>query len=65
MQSIETMNLQRALHLRDTFATRLLEKGVTPKTVSDLLGHATVQITLAVYSHVMPQVKSDAVYLLD
>lgn len=51
--------------MRHTFATRLLEKGVNPKTVSDLLGHASVQITLDVYSHVMPQVKSDAVNLLD
>ena len=51
--------------LRHTFATRLLEKGVNPKTVSDLLGHASVQITLDVYSHIMPQVKSDAVKLLD
>ena len=51
--------------LRHTFATRLLEKGVNPKVVSDLLGHASVQITLDVYSHVMPKVKSDAVNLLD
>ena len=51
--------------LRHTFATRLLEKGVNPKTVSVLLGHASVQITLDVYSHVMPQVKTDAVNLLD
>jgi site-specific recombinase XerD len=51
--------------LRHTFATRLLEKGVNPKTVSDLLGHASIQITLDVYSHVMPQVKCDAVNLLD
>lgn len=51
--------------LRHSFATRLLERGVNPKTVSDLLGHASVQITLDVYSHVMPQVKNDAVKLLD
>ncbi|MCL2840291.1 MAG: site-specific integrase [Defluviitaleaceae bacterium] len=51
--------------LRHTFATRLLEKGVNPKVVSDLLGHASVQITLDVYSHVMPNIKSDAVNLLD
>jgi integrase len=51
--------------LRHTFATRLLEKGVNPKVASDLLGHASVQITLDVYSHVMPNVKFDAVNLLD
>ncbi|MCL2854870.1 MAG: site-specific integrase [Defluviitaleaceae bacterium] len=51
--------------LRHTFATRLLEKGVNPKVVSDLLGHASIQITLNIYSHVMPNIKTDAVNLLD
>ena len=50
---------------RHTFATRLLEKNVNPKVVSDLLGHASVQITLDVYSHALPSIKSDAVNLLD
>ncbi|MCL2357627.1 MAG: site-specific integrase [Defluviitaleaceae bacterium] len=50
---------------RHTFATRLLEKGVNPKTASDLLGHSSVQITLDLYSHVLPNVKTDAVSLLD
>ena len=55
----------RVHDLRHTFATRLLEKNVNPKIVSELLGHASVQVTLDIYSHVMPNVKSDAIYLLD
>ncbi|MCL1987785.1 MAG: site-specific integrase [Firmicutes bacterium] len=51
--------------LRHTFATRLLEKGANPKTVSTLLGHASVKITLDVYSHVMAEIQQDAVELLD
>lgn len=37
--------------LRHTFATRLLEMGVDVKTVSLLLGHSSVKITLEFYAH--------------
>jgi integrase len=40
--------------LRHTCATLLLSRGVHPKFVQELLGHATIAITLATYSHVMP-----------
>jgi integrase len=40
--------------LRHTCATLLLSKGVHPKFVQELLGHATVAITLDTYSHVLP-----------
>jgi integrase len=40
--------------LRHTCATLLLGKGTHPKFVQELLGHATVAITLDTYSHVMP-----------
>ena len=40
--------------LRHTCATLLLGKGTHPKLVQELLGHATVAITLDTYSHVMP-----------
>jgi len=50
--------------LRHTFATRLLEKGVNIKTVSELLGHASVQITLDVYGHISQDMKHSAVALL-
>jgi hypothetical protein len=46
--------------LRHTHATLLLAKGVNPKVVQERLGHATVSITLDVYSHVTPSLQQDA-----
>ena len=40
--------------LRHTCATLLLSRNVHPKYVQELLGHATVAITLDTYSHVIP-----------
>jgi integrase len=40
--------------LRHTCATLLLSKGTHPKFVQELLGHATVAITLDTYSHALP-----------
>jgi integrase len=40
--------------LRHTCATLLLAQGSHPKYVQELLGHATIAITLDTYSHVIP-----------
>ena len=40
--------------LRHTCATLLLTKGVHPKIVSEMLGHASIAITLDTYTHVIP-----------
>jgi integrase len=40
--------------LRHTCASLLLSRNVHPKYVQELLGHATVAITLDTYSHVIP-----------
>lgn len=37
--------------LRHTFATRCVEKGFDPKTLSEILGHSSVKITLERYVH--------------
>jgi integrase len=37
-----------------TCATLLLSRGVHPKFVQELLGHANIAITLDTYSHVLP-----------
>lgn len=37
--------------LRHTYATLMLRKGVNPKVVSSVLGHADVGVTLDIYSH--------------
>lgn len=46
--------------LRHTCATLLLGARVNPKVVSEMLGHASVAITLDVYSHVLPNMQQDA-----
>ena len=40
--------------LRHTCATLLLGSGVHPKLVQELLGHATIAMTLDTYSHFLP-----------
>ena len=37
--------------LRHTFATRAIEAGMPVKTLSDILGHSQVQITMDLYCH--------------
>lgn len=51
--------------LRHTCATLLLAKGVHPKVVSEMLGHANIGITLDTYSHVMPGMGSAAAGAMD
>jgi len=46
--------------LRHTAATLLLGAGVPAKIVSERLGHATVSITLDLYSHVTGDMQADA-----
>lgn len=46
--------------LRHTTATLLLSARVNPKIVSEMLGHASIAITLDIYSHVLPDMQQDA-----
>jgi len=50
--------------LRHTFATRGIEKGIDPKTLSVLLGHADVATTLSRYAHVLDEQKRKAMDIL-
>jgi integrase len=47
--------------LRHTFATRLRRQGVDTKTIQDLLGHATWQMTESVYLHTSESERREAV----
>ena len=51
--------------LRHTFASVLFAKGTDVKTVSELLGHASIQITLNTYVHLIGKPKHNAVAKLD
>ena len=52
---------QIRLHdLRHSVASILLAQGVHPKVVSELLGHATIALTLDTYSHVIPSLQQEA-----
>lgn len=47
--------------LRKTYATRLFEANVQPKTVQSLMGHSDISITMNIYTQVMEDVKNEAV----
>lgn len=46
--------------LRHTHATLLLEMGESPRLAQEKLGHTKVQTTLAIYSHIRPQVHQES-----
>ena len=65
---LERAGLPRSVRvhdLRHTCATLLLGKGVHPKIVQELLGHATIAITLDTYSHVLPNMQGEAVSAME
>ncbi len=59
---LEEANLRdRKFHaIRHTFATRGLELGVDIKTISEILGHSNVSITLNIYAHSLIEQKKAA-----
>ena len=55
----------RPYDLRHTCATLLLAAGEHPKVVSERLGHASIVMTLDVYSHVLPDMQQAAAEKLE
>lgn len=52
----------KRLHdLRHLHATLLLQAGVPVKVVSERLGHASTQMTMEIYAHVLPAMDADAI----
>lgn len=57
---------RRRFHdLRHTAATLMFSQGVHPKVVSEMLGHATIAITLDIYSHALPDMQREAAGAMD
>lgn len=50
--------------LRHTFASHLVMRGVPLKAIQELLGHASIEMTMR-YAHLSPDVKKDAVRVLE
>ena len=65
MRRLKELPCVRFHDLRHSHATQLLANGVHPKIVSERLGHASVAITLDLYSHVTDTMQSDAALRLD
>ena len=61
-QALEKAELP-AIRLHDarhTYATWLLEQGVSPKVVQTMLGHSHIAMTLDIYSHVSLDLEKQA-----
>ena len=50
---------------RHTFATRCIERGMQPKTLQRLLGHASLQMTMDLYCHVTDDTLVEAMKLME
>jgi integrase len=51
--------------LRHTAATLLLTQGVHVKVVSEMLGHASITLTLDTHSHLLPVMHASAAAAMD
>ena len=51
--------------LRHTFVSLMLLRGVSPKVISEALGHASLAFTMDTYSHIIKGMQEDAMKLLD
>jgi integrase len=47
--------------MRHTFATRALERGIPPKVVQSYLGHATIDMTMNIYTHVTEELEREEI----
>jgi integrase len=64
---LKTAGLQaiRFHDLRHSAATLLLAQGVSPRYISDLLGHSQVSFTMQTYAHVLPHVQREVAAKMD
>jgi integrase len=65
LKAAELPTTFRMYDLRHSCATLLLAAGENPKVVSERLGHASVALTLDIYSHVLPSMQQQAAERLE
>ena len=51
--------------LRHTFGSHLIAAGVDLKTVSTLMGHSSISVTVDIYGHMLKGSNRDAIHRLD
>jgi integrase len=51
--------------LRHSHASHLLASAIHPKIVQERLGHSSISITIDTYSHLMPNMQSEAAAAID
>lgn len=47
--------------MRHTFATRALERGIPPRVVQSYLGHAEIDVTMNIYTHVTAELEKEEI----
>jgi integrase len=50
---------------RHTFATRCIENGMKPKVLQELLGHASLQMTMDLYVHATEEEKHKEIHKIN
>jgi integrase len=62
----DEFNIDFKFHnLRHTHATKLLESGMNPKYVQERLGHAKLEFTLRIYTHITANMETQAATIMD
>jgi integrase len=51
-------------YVRHTAATLMLTRSIYPKVVAEMLAHATVAVTLDIYSNVTPDMQQEAARIM-
>lgn len=62
---VDYMDVFSGHAFRHTFATRCFEAGIAPKTVQAYLGHASLQMTMDLYTDVLEQKKQDDMMIFE
>ena len=65
MNYLRGIKEEGAHRLESASASLLFSQGTHPKIVQELLGHATIAITLDTYSHVLPNMQGEAVSAME